>query len=174
MKRASSRPEIVIIAAMAANRVIGSGGALPWSLPADLARFKQLTLGHSVIVGRKTWQGDLRGRSLPGRQTIVLSRTEGTRSENLVFTRSLAEALRLVEGDRAFVIGGASVYAQTLEMADRLELTLVAGNYAGDSFFPEYEGLVERDFVLESREVWLEFECLSYRRIRDSHDSHFD
>lgn len=168
----SARPEIVVIAALAAsNRAIGRGGKLPWHLPGDLARFKRLTYGYAVIVGRKTWQGDLQGRALPGRQTIVLSTShqleETPRPDNVDFAVSLAEAVALVRGDRAFIIGGASVYTQSLAIADRLELTLVPGEFEGDAFFPEYEALVERDFVLERREVWPDFECLSYRRRGD-------
>ncbi|MEO1131847.1 MAG: dihydrofolate reductase, partial [Cyanobacteria bacterium J06639_1] len=152
------------------DRAIGWRGTLPWSLPEDLARFKRLTYGHAVIVGRKTWQIDLQRRGLPGRQTLVLStslsETKVDLDDGAVVT-SLSQALAAVRGDRAFIIGGASVYAQTLGMADRLELTVVDGEYPGDTFFPEYEAIAARDFVLQSRESWPEFECLSYRRRGD-------
>lgn len=168
MHPARPRPEITLIAALAIrNRAIGSNGKLPWHLPEDLARFKCLTFGHAVVVGRKTWQTDLKQRALPGRQTIVLSaRLADTQSDrdNLCFAASLPKAFDRVRGDRAFIIGGASIYAQTLAIADRLELTLVRDDYEGDTFFPDYEAVVARDFVLESREVWPQFEYVSYRR----------
>ncbi|MEO0855156.1 MAG: dihydrofolate reductase, partial [Cyanobacteria bacterium J06648_11] len=128
-----SCPEVILIAAIASrNRAIGRHGTLPWHLPEDLARFKRLTSGHAVIVGRKTWQTDLGERALPGRHTIVLSATQvGHLSDrlsdrdDLCVAASLPAAFECVRGDRVFIMGGASVYAQTLAIADRLELTLV-------------------------------------------------
>ena len=153
-----NHPEIIIIAALgASNRVIGMDGKLPWHLPEDLKRFRTLTTGHAIIMGRKTWEECLEGRSLPNRHSIIVSRTLtphppkpiGDDSTTCCIVASLEEAFQQVtHQSKAFIIGGASIYAQTLEQADRLELTLVDGKFDGDTFFPVYEPLVQEKFRL--------------------------
>jgi dihydrofolate reductase len=139
---------ISLIAAMARNRVIGLDNRLPWRLPADQRRFKQLTMGHTLIVGRKTF--DSIGRPLPGRSMVVVTRQEGYAPAGVRVARSVEEALALGRGDdEVFVAGGAQIYRQTLPVADRLHLTLIEEDVPGDAYFPEFDPaewrLVERE-----------------------------
>ena len=139
-------PRLSLIAALARNRVIGRGNALPWHLPADLKRFKSLTLGHPVIMGRKTFDSivALLGKPLPGRENIVISRSAGGHQPvqwpeaQVRFAASLDDALRGITADEAFVIGGAEIYSLALPSADRLHLTEVLADVEGDAFFPTY------------------------------------
>jgi dihydrofolate reductase len=142
---------VSLIVAVAENGVIGRGGALPWRLSADLQRFKQLTMGHHLIMGRKTF--DSIGRGLPGRTTIVISRQAdlplplGCR-----LAASLDDALRIAEAavdSEAFVIGGAAIYRLALPKADRVYLTAVHANVEGDTFFREFD---ETKWLLSSEE----------------------
>lgn len=133
--------KIVLIAAVARNGVIGVQGNLPWHLPADLKRFKALTLGRPVIMGRKTW-GSLPRKPLPDRTNIVLSRSAGTTAlfptPDFVLP-SLNKALALVyraKEHEVFVIGGAQIYAEALYHADRLEITRILQDVDGDTRFP--------------------------------------
>lgn len=137
---------VSLIAAMAENRVIGRDGALPWHLPADLARFKALTLGHPVIMGRKTFAAI--GRPLPGRLNIVLSRQPAFRPAGVLVARSLAEALQLAAGAvEVFICGGGQLYREALPLAERVYLTIVHRAYPGDTVFPE----LPADFVATDR-----------------------
>lgn len=123
------------IAAMAKNRVIGINNQLPWHLPADFAWFKQHTMGHTLIMGRRTF--DSIGRPLPGRRNIVVSRNENWFAEGCEVFASLAAALaRCTPMEQIFVIGGASLFAEALPNADRLYITEVDAAPEGDSFFP--------------------------------------
>jgi dihydrofolate reductase len=120
---------------MAQNRVIGRNNALPWHLPADLRRFKQLTMGHAVILGRRTF--DTIGKPLPGRRWVVLTRDRGWHHEGVVVAHELDQALRDLAGEaEVFVAGGAEVYAQALARADRIYLTLIHAEIEGDARFP--------------------------------------
>lgn len=108
---------------------------MPWHLPADLAHFKLTTLGHPIIMGRRTWESI--GRALPGRSNIVVSRTPGFAAPGARVLASLDDAWQAVAGaDEAFVIGGAQLYADALPDADRVYLTDIAGEIEGDTFFP--------------------------------------
>jgi dihydrofolate reductase len=132
-----------LIAAVAANGVIGSGGKLPWHLPADLRRFQALTLGHPVIMGRRTWESI--GKPLPGRRNFVVSRRADFRAEGAEVAPSLDEAIaRCPEAEEAFVIGGASLYRDALPRADRLYLTRVHADLPGDVVFPEWDAAAWR------------------------------
>lgn len=138
------RPEIVLVAAMAErNRVIGRDNALPWHISEDLKRFKQLTLGHAVLMGRKTFESIVArlGKPLPERRNVVLSRTRNFDQFPEVETHaSLGEALKaLLNETTVYVIGGEAVFRETLPLARRLELTLIEGAYDGDAFFPPFE-----------------------------------
>ena len=127
---------IAIIAAMTENRVIGRNGAIPWDLPEDRRHFRELTMGHPVIIGRKTFESI--GRPLPGRMNIVLSRREEYRAEGCLVARDLKAALMAAAGnDEVFICGGGELYREALPRADRLYLTLVHMTVAGDTFFPE-------------------------------------
>lgn len=128
---------VTLIAAMAENRVMGRNGHLPWQLPEDLARFRRLTMGHPLIMGRKTFEGI--GRPLPGRTTMVLSRQPGYRADGCPVFDSLGGALEAAAATGApevFICGGSDVYRQALHLARRIQLTLVHGNYEGDVSFP--------------------------------------
>jgi dihydrofolate reductase len=130
--------EVVVIAAVAADRVIGRGGALPWRLPADLARFRALTMGHHMIIGRRTWES--LEEPLDGRTVVVLSRDSSFRVSGAVVVRSLEAALAVASGDpEIFVGGGSEVYPVALPRADRIELTLVHASFDGDTLFPELD-----------------------------------
>lgn len=130
---------IAIIAAMAANRVIGKGQGLPWNLPADTRFFKETTRGHPVIMGRKTF--DTLGKPLPQRRNIVISRQADLRIPGAEVVSSLEEALRLVDDSReeVFIIGGAEIYRMALDLADRMYLTLIHESFEGDTYFPEFD-----------------------------------
>ncbi|MCC7475434.1 MAG: dihydrofolate reductase [Pirellulales bacterium] len=136
---------ISIIVAVAENGVIGRGGELPWRLSADLKRFKQLTMGHTIIMGRRTWESI--GRPLPGRRTVVVSRQPGYEvndevGDAVAVATSLPNALKLAEqaGDtEAFIVGGAEMYGEGLPRADRLYLTRVQARVDGDTLFPSYD-----------------------------------
>jgi dihydrofolate reductase len=136
-----------LIVARARNGAIGLANAMPWHLPADLAHFKRTTLGHPVIMGRRTWESI--GRALPGRKNIVVSRTPGFRAEGAQVVGSLSEAWRAAEGaEEAFVIGGARLYAEALPDAGRVYLTDVVGEVEGDTFFPELDPREWRETLL--------------------------
>ncbi len=123
---------------MAENRVIGRDNALPWRLPADMQRFKQLTTGHAVIMGRKTY--DSLDKPLPNRRNLVLTRDRTYRPERVEVVHSLDEALDRVAGeDEVFVAGGAEIYQLALPRADRIYLTVVHAVVDGDTFFPHLD-----------------------------------
>ena len=133
-----SRPSIEIIAAVARNRVIGRTGGLPWRLPDDLKFFKQTTMGHPVLMGRRTWE-EVK-KPLPGRRNIVVSNSIAELSGADV-VRSLDDAIKLVSGttDRAFIVGGAVLYQAALAIADVMLLTEIDADFEGDTLFPEFD-----------------------------------
>ena len=131
----SSAPELVVIAAVDRNGGIGMANRLPWRLRKDLQRFRAVTMGHAIIMGRKTW--DSVGRALPGRRSIVISRDRSRQLEGAELVSSLDEALADA-GERAFVIGGAQIYALALPAARRLLLTEVAVTLPCDTHFPPW------------------------------------
>jgi len=127
---------ISIIAAMAENRVIGRTGTIPWDLPGDRRRFREITWGHPVIMGRRTFESI--ARPLPGRKNIILSRQEGYRAEGCLVVHDLQAALAAAgEADEVFVCGGGELYRESLPLAGRLYLTIVHGEAEGDVRFPE-------------------------------------
>ncbi len=131
---------VSIIAAYAANRVIGRGNRIPWKLPEDLRRFKRLTMGHHLILGRKTYESI--GRPLPGRRIIVLTRRPEFRAHGVAVAGSVEKALHMAKqaGDEeAFIGGGEEIYRQTMGIAGRLYLTLLEEEFEGDTFFPEFD-----------------------------------
>lgn len=131
-------PRVILVAAVAANGIIGAGGKLPWRLPEDLKHFRTLTLGHPVIMGRKTWES-LR-RPLPGRENIVVTRSAGYDAPGASVAASLEAALALCAGETVvFVIGGSGLYAAALPLADGLALTEIQRDYEGDTRFPAFD-----------------------------------
>jgi dihydrofolate reductase len=126
---------ISLIAAMAENHVIGQDGAIPWDLPDDRRRFRSLTMGHPVIMGRRTFEAI--GHPLAGRRNIVLSRQTGYRAEGCEVEHDLRSALEACEeSTEVFIIGGAECYGEALPYADRVYLTIVHAEVDGDAFFP--------------------------------------
>jgi dihydrofolate reductase len=131
---------VSIIVAVAENGVIGRGGQLPWHLADDLRRFKRLTMGHTIVMGRKTWESI--GRPLPGRRMVVISRQAGYRADGVDVVASLDAAMEVAAAagdEELFIIGGAEVYRQALPRADRLYLTRVHAAVEGDARFPDFE-----------------------------------
>jgi dihydrofolate reductase len=130
---------VSILVAVAENGVIGRGGKLPWHLSDDLKRFKQLTMGHTIVMGRKTW--DEIGRALPGRRSVVISRQAGYHAEGAQVVAGLEEAIEIAKaaGDNeAFVIGGGEIYELAMTRVDRLYLTRVHAEVEGDACFPRF------------------------------------
>jgi dihydrofolate reductase len=127
--------DIILVAAMARGQVIGREGGMPWHLPADLAHFKAVTLGHPVIMGRRTW--DSIGRALPGRRNLVISRRSPSLPDGVECHGSLDQALAACSGESAvMIIGGGEIYRQALPQASRLVLTLIDAEIDGDTHFP--------------------------------------
>lgn len=125
-----------IIAAVSDNGIIGDNGVIPWHLPEDLAHFRKLTTGHTVIMGRKTW--DLIGHALPNRRNIVVT-TQDKTFEGAQTAHSLDEAIEMADTDEVFIIGGGEIYKQAMDKADRLYITRVHVTVKGDTFFPEID-----------------------------------
>jgi dihydrofolate reductase len=145
----SRGPRVSLIAAMSANQVIGRDNRLPWHLPADLQRFKQLTMGHTIVMGRKTWESI--GRLLPGRRTVVVSRDASLRIEGARVVHSLEQALAESAGDEEiFVIGGEQIFRLALPLAHRVYLTIVEIEVAGDTFMPPLDPAHWRKMSAES------------------------
>jgi dihydrofolate reductase len=131
-------PRISIIVAMARNGVIGANNALPWHLSADLKRFKSLTMGHHMIMGRKTFQSI--GRVLPGRTSVVVTRNPAFGHEGVVTAASVSEAIqRSIKDTEIFVVGGAGIFREALPLATRIHATEIARDYDGDTFFPAFD-----------------------------------
>jgi dihydrofolate reductase len=150
---------VALIAAVAANGVIGRKGRLPWHLPADLKRFQQLTTGHHLVIGRSTWESI--GKPLPDRTFVVVTRTRGAPRPGLSFATSVEAGLRLAHaaGDALpFVAGGTGIFREALErdLVDRLYLTRIGRDYEGETHFPELDAsrwrLVEREPHAATRE----------------------
>ena len=125
-----------VIVAMTDDRVIGLNNQLPWHLSEDLKRFKKITMGHPIIMGRKTFESI--GRPLPGRQNIVITKNKGFRADGISVAHGLPEAMAMCPPDTTerFVIGGAGLFESALPMADRLYLTLIHHPFKGDVYFP--------------------------------------
>ncbi|SMC70366.1 dihydrofolate reductase [Janibacter indicus] len=128
---------LVLVAALGANRAIGVDGGMPWHLPEDLAHFKALTMGGTMIMGRRTW--DSIGRALPGRTTVVITSDHACSAPGAVVVHSLAEALAVAGPGEVFVVGGGEIYRQTIALASRLELTEIAASPQAEVFFPEVD-----------------------------------
>lgn len=127
---------ISLIAAMSQNGVIGVNNQLPWHLSADLKRFKQVTMGKPIIMGRKTYESI--GKPLPGRDNYVITRNKNFQAAGCIVTHSLTDAIKACDKTAEIMImGGANIYAQALPMADKLYLTIIEKDYEGDTFFPD-------------------------------------
>jgi len=154
--------KLIIIAAIAHHRVIGKNGTVPWHIPEDLVRFKQLTSGHTVIMGRKTY--DSLDRPLVNRVNIVIT---SNIINGVMSFPSLDFALQALSNKKeVFVIGGGRLYADALKYADELRLTLVDRDVDGDTFFPPYEDYVRKNFRLVHQEYNTGFSFVDYERKR--------
>ena len=161
-------PRVSIIVAMAKNRVIGANNALPWHLSADLKRFKALTMGHHIIMGRKTFESI--GRVLPGRTSVIVTRNRGLQTAGVVVVNDIESAIAQCQGDtEAFVIGGENIFRAVLPLADRIYATEIEKNFEGDVYFPALE---LQDWRMTEREVQrdenlnLSYAFVTYQRDR--------
>lgn len=130
--------QVSIIVAMANNNAIGKDNKMPWHLPADLKHFRQLTTGHYIIMGRKTYESI--GKPLPNRTSVIITRNTDYKAEGGVVVESIEEALEKAKGageKEVFIIGGAQIYEQTISMANRIYLTKIDADFEADTFFPK-------------------------------------
>ena len=129
--------KIILIAAMAKNRVIGRGNTIPWHIPGEQQRFKAMTMGHTLIMGRKTFESI--GRPLPGRKTIIISRNPEYRAAGCSVAQSLTAAISLCpDTETIFIAGGGQIYREALPLAEAIYLTVLDREVEGDVFFPEF------------------------------------
>ena len=159
--------DIVTIAAVSENNVIGKDGKIPWYISDDLKRFKELTLNHPVIMGRKTHESIISqlGKNLPQRVNIVLSRTKSLKYPGTLASNSLEDAIgraSKIDNHQVYIIGGQSVYEQSLNLSNRLEITEVHSHYEGDSFFPEIDSRIWNETDREDKEG---YSFVTYRRL---------
>ncbi len=154
---------ISMIAAMAKNRVIGHKNTLPWHLPEDLKHFRNLTMGHHILMGRKTFESI--GKPLPGRKSVVISRNPDFFFQGVEVARSIDQAISLCSGDEEiFFIGGAALYDQAIVFAQRIYLTEIRQEYEGDAYFPEIDAEVWQE---ASRERHGGYDFVVYERKGD-------
>ena len=153
---------LALIVAHSRNRVIGRDGRLPWSIPGDLHRFRDLTMGNAVIMGRVTYEEI--DRPLPGRMNIVVSRTRRYEGENLLTTSSLKEAIVLAGNRDAFVSGGARLFAEALPLVDVMYVTEIDADVEGDVFFPEFDAAAFDRRVEARFDGELPYEYVTYTR----------
>lgn len=159
--RGEARKRVVLVAAVARNGVIGLRGEIPWRIPEDLAHFRTTTMGHTLVMGRRTYESI--GRPLPGRSTIVLTRSTTWAADGVLVASSMNQALAFGQefpGD-VMVVGGATVYAEAMPIADEQILTEVQESPLGDTFYPEFSRL---DWVESRREGHPGFEWVWWRR----------
>jgi dihydrofolate reductase len=165
MSRPPGSPRVYLVAAVAANRIIGANGALPWRLPEDMRFFKELTLGHPIIMGRRTWES-LKG-PLPGRENIVVTATRGYDAPGAAVAGSLEAALAFCVGEPvAFVIGGSRLFEEALPIAAGLVLTEIHRDFAGDTWFPQFDRSQWREAQREAHAAadGMRFDFVRYER----------
>jgi len=139
---------ITIIAAVASNNALGKDNQLIWHLPADLKRFKKVTLGHHIIMGRKTFES--LGKPLPKRTTIIITRNKDYKQEGCIVVNSLQQAIEAAKADEnPYILGGAEIYKQAIKIADKLDLTLVDQSFEADVFFPKIDFTIWREAARE-------------------------
>lgn len=161
------KPRISLIVAMAKNRTIGVNNTLPWRCPEDLKHFKSLTMGHHMIMGRKTYESI--GKPLPGRTTVVVSHNLALKITGCIIVHSLEQAIAAcLKDDEIFIVGGAEVYAQAMALVDKLYITEIQENVEGDAHFPRFtlnewqeESRLKRS---QQEPLPLEYHFVTYRR----------
>lgn len=156
-----------IIVAMAANRTIGIDNTLPWRIPEDLRHFKALTMGHHMVMGRKTF--DSIGKPLPGRTTVVVTRNRELQIDGCIVAHTLEQALAACMSDEeVFIVGGAELYAQAMPLVDTLYITEIRQSVAGDARFPEFDREEWAEVAREERHQdvpqLLDYDFVTYRR----------
>lgn len=161
--------KIALIVAMASNRAIGLGGQMPWHLSADLKKFKQITMGSPILMGRKTYESI--GRPLPGRTNIVISRNPSYKQPGCLVFNDLDKALAsCADAEQAFIIGGADLYQSTLPIADTIYLTQIHSEFPGDTFFPGIDATqwqeVEREDIDDDPDVSFSYSFLKLEKVR--------
>jgi len=159
--------ELTIIAAVSLNNVIGNKNKLIWKLSDDLKRFKELTTGHSIIMGRKTF--DSLSNPLPNRDNIVITRSSNYSNPDIKVCSSIEDAIRLTEEDtQPFIIGGGEIYSQTINMVDKIELTRVHEEFDGDAYFPEIPldifELINEEKYNSNSENEFDYSYLTYKK----------
>ncbi len=153
--------KLAIIAALAHNRVIGNKGTIPWHYPEDLRRFYELTRGHTVIMGRRTFES-LACKPLPERRNIIIT---SKIFRDIETYPSLQDALKnVINEHHVFIIGGSILFEEALPLVDELYLTLINDYYDGDTYFPEYENYIARNFILISKKSHPPLEFIYYQR----------
>jgi len=161
---------ITIIAAVAKNNALGKNNQLIWHLPADLKRFKKITLGHHIIMGRKTFES--LNKPLPNRTTIIISRNRKYKAVDCIVVNSLSDALIAAKSDEnPFILGGAEIYRQAFDLADILDLTLVHHEFDADAFFPEidqeiWKEILREDFKSDSANKY-DYSFVKYKKIKN-------
>lgn len=155
--------EKIIIAAVAENNVIGKDGDIPWHIPEDLQHFKEKTTGHTVVMGRKTYQSLPDSfKPLPDRENIVLTRSDfQPEDESVKISNNLDDAWEKSSNEKIFIIGGANIYKQTMKDADKLVLTEINKEYDGDTYFPEFS---ESQWQEKNRDKYENFSFVTYTR----------
>jgi dihydrofolate reductase len=162
--------KLSLVAAVAKNGVIGSKNGLPWYIPEDLKHYKQVTMGHTMVMGRKTFESILKslGKPLPGRKNVVITRTaDYSVPEGVLVFPNIDSALEAVNDDgEVFINGGGEIYNQTIDKVEKLYLTEVHEDKDGDVFFPKYDKTKWREISREDREgfSWVEYERLEYAK----------
>ncbi len=158
-------PQLILIAAMAKNRVIGRDGRIPWHIPEEQQRFKAITMGHTLLMGRRTYESI--GRPLPGRRTIVISRQHDYAAPGCRVAASLGEALSLcAQEEKVFIAGGGGLYQEALPLADALILSVLDREMAGDVFFPAFEPSHFRQIAAERVEGHEPYTFTVFQRLR--------
>lgn len=153
-----------LIAALAQNNCIGKDGKLPWSIPEDMQHFKDITTGHVVLMGRKTWESiPLKFRPLPNRTNVILTRDPTyTVPDGVIVCTSLTDVIQKFSNEKILVIGGADIYRQTIDIADTLSITHVYQDVSGDAFFPEIKKDVWKETEREERNG---FAFVTYKKL---------
>ena len=155
------KKRVSLLVAVARNGVIGNKGKLPWRLPADLKRFKELTMGHHIIMGRKTYESI--DRLLPGRTTVIVTRQRDYQVSGAIIANSLEEAIAACKGDdEIFVIGGAEIFREAFPLANRIYLTEIHANFEGDVFFPEWNKNDWKEIERTRRQNGLRYDSAVY------------
>lgn len=155
---------IALIVAYARNRVIGNQGCIPWKIKGEQKRFKQLTTGNVVVMGRRSYEEI--GKPLPNRTTIVVSSTRLFEGENCYIVNSLQEAIKLAGNRDVYISGGAGLYAEAIELVDKMYITEIEADIEGDTYFPDFEKEMFDKEVVERFEGEIPYTYVTYTRRR--------